>query len=383
VARDECEGRGRGASFTSPTGCAPWAAHQPRRRAWNIEWFRLSAVPASLRHLLFLRILSLSCYALALGCRENAALFPVVCWMGDRLIGTGRRRLISLGACGLRNGIGRIYALRIPGIGGFPVPPPLISLPVSASLEFVNYVAYKVVMMRWLFFFMPIVPVAAKAFSTSGRTLSTCCLPSCIADWIDLVGYRFRRSVLWPLVWLACLIAPMMLVFASRAHLYLPSLGMVLLLTPALAALADRQRPRRLAGTIAGGSRRLSGRRRNAGGGGMNLGAWGHLRRGMLSEDLLVRDVLRRLMPLRDGEHLFSSPCPWLAVLRGFRDPAGVGIKSLHGHVLVVPPDLISYGVASSVDRATAESTVVSVIAPAREDKRILSGTKHGSPASE
>lgn len=318
-------------------------------------------------------IAAMVCYGLALGCRENAALFPVVCWMGDRLIGTSRPRWVRWEHVGFGVVLAVYMALRYQALGGFPVPPPPYLMPISASMEFVNYVAYKVVMYALgLFFFVPVVPIGSLSFfAERAQTFYGLFAGVVLLVMLIWAGYRFRRAVLWPLAWLACLIAPMMLVFASPHHLYLPSLGMVLLVTAGLAALAGP------AVTTTGW---LARSRAVAVGcltaiamlavGGMTWCMGYTYVRGVLSEDLLVRDVLRQNRPLRDGDHLFFINMPVLAYYAIPAIQQELGYKNLRGHVLVFSPDLIRMELPSSVD--VIDKHRLRVRAP--EDKRYLSG---------
>jgi hypothetical protein len=240
-------------------------------------------------------------------------------------------------------------------------------------MEFVNYVAYKVVMYALgLFFFIPIVPIGSQSFFAE-RAQTFYGLFAGVVLLVVLIwsGYRFRRGVLWPLVWLGCLIAPMMLVFASPHHLYLPSLGMVLLVTSGLAALA---------GPVTSGAGWLARSRAVAvscatvvvmlGVGGMTWCMGYTYVRGVLSEDLLVREVLRQDRPLRDGDHLFFINMPVLAYYAIPAIQQELGYKNLRGHVLVFSPDLIRMESPSSIDVIDKHRLRVR----ASEDKRYLSG---------
>lgn len=314
------------------------------------------------------------CYGLALGCRENAALFPLVCWLGDRLIGTSRRRWIRWEHVAMGCVFIAYMILRWLALGGFPVPPPPYLMPVSASLEFVQYMAYKVVMYALgLFFFIPVVPVGSRDYFAERLDVFYGLFGALLL--LLLVGwraYRFRLSVLWPLVWLGCLIAPMMLVFASPHHLYLPGLGMVLLATAALAAIA---------GGMNGPIILFRGPRAIFSGcllfvlavalGGLTWCMGFAYVRGVLSEDLVVRDVKRQVKPLRDGDHLFFINLPVLAYYAIPSIEQELGYRNLRGHVLVFSPDLIrmeSPGTVEVLDRHTLR-----VHAP--ESKRYLAGT--------
>ncbi|HPU28156.1 MAG TPA: hypothetical protein PK458_18415 [Phycisphaerae bacterium] len=317
-------------------------------------------------------MIAMVCYGLALGCRENAALFPLVCWLGDRLIGTSRPRWIRWDHVAMGLVFVLYMVLRYEALGGFPVPPPPYLEPVSASLEFVQYVLYKIVMYALgLFLFVPVVPVGSRSYFAErldvfyGLFVAVLALIAVI--W---AAYRFRPSLLWPLVWLGCLIAPVMLVFASPHHLYLPGLGMVLLFTAGIAAIAGRSP----------GSPRAGIRAVVCGciifilAVGLGLYAWSMgfaYVRGVLSEDLVVREVKRQVKPLRDGDHLFFINLPVLAYYVVPAIEQELGYRDLKGHVLVFSPDLIrmeSPGEVEVLDRHRLR-----IRAPA--DKPYLAGT--------
>lgn len=312
-------------------------------------------------------LITFMCYALALGCRENAVLFPVVCWLGDRLIGTYRRGWIRWEYAGFLAVFAGYMVLRYLALGGFPVPPPPYLMPFS-----VDFVVYKVITYALgLFFLMPIVPVGSQVFFAEHPKIFHALFGG-VMLFIALIwaGYRFHRSLLWPIVWIGCLIAPIMLVFASPHHLYLPSLGMVLLATAGLAALA---------GPATAVSTMMVRLRATAAGvvaavallvvGGMTWCMGYTYVRGVLSEDLLVREVLRQDRPLRDGDHLFFINMPMLAYYAIPAIQQELGYHKLQGHVLVFSPDLMRMESPAQVE--VLDTHRLRIRAP--EDKRYLS----------
>jgi hypothetical protein len=167
---------------------------------------------------------------------------------------------------------------------------------------------------------------------------------------------------------MGCLIAPIMLVFASPHHLYLPSLGFVLLLSAMLAAIAGGEgarwpRPRAVACSALVLVLAL----------GLAVMAWAMgfaYARGVLSEDLTVRDVRRNTRQLRDGDHLFFINLPMLAYYAIPAIEQELGFHDLHGHVLVFAPDLMCAEAPTRVEALDRHR--LRVIAPA--GKRYLSG---------
>ncbi|MBI4581336.1 MAG: hypothetical protein HY718_16665, partial [Planctomycetes bacterium] len=308
-------------------------------------------------------VICVVCYGLALGCRENAALFPLVCWLGDRLIGlpavagTSRRRWVRWEHVAMGLVFAVYMALRWQALGGFPVPPPPYMVPIAASAEFARYLVYKVVTYALgLFCCIPVVPIGGRSyFDERPEIFYKLFVAVLVLLAVIWAVYRFRRAMIWPIVWMACLTAPMMPVFASPHHLYLPSLGMVVLVTAGLAAITGsaaktQVRLRRLRAAVSWSLILVVGAA-------LALAAWGMgfvCARGVLSEDLLVRDVLRQNRPLRDGDHLFFINLPVLAYYAVPAIEYELGYRDLHGHVLVFSPDLIcmeSPGTVEVLDR--------------------------------
>lgn len=351
-----------------------------RYAGWQAPWFGRREDDGATENepAIIYAAIAIVCYALALGCRENAALFPLVCWLGDRFIGTSRRGWIRWDHLVLGLVFAAYMAARWEALGGFPVPPPPYLMPVSASMEFVQYVLYKVVMyVLGLFLFVPVVPVGSRDYFAERLDV----FYGLFGVVVLLVGaiwaaYRFRLSLLWPIAWLGCLLAPVMLVFASPHHLYLPGLGMVLLVTAGLAAIAGgASRPE---DTVFGMGRRV--RAITCGGllfilatalGGLAWCMGFTFVRGVLSEDLLVREVKRQVRPLHEGDHLFFINLPVLAYYAVPAIKQELNYRDLKGHVLVFSPDLIRMESPSQVE--VLDRYRLRVRAP--EGKPYLAGT--------
>jgi hypothetical protein len=253
----------------------------------------------------------------------------------------------------------------------------------------VQYVIYKVVMYALgLFLFVPVVPVGSRDFFADRLDVFYGLFGAVVVlVAVILAAYRFRRSVLWPLVWLGCLIAPMMLVFASPHHLYLPGLGMVLLFTAGIAAIAGspgepgRPRPGDVGTRLASVGTWTSRVRAILCGCvifilavGLGVFAWSMgfaYVRGVLSEDLVVREVKRQARPLRDGDHLFFINLPVLAYYAVPAIEQELGLRNLEGHVLVFSPDLIRMESPSEVQVVDRHRLRIRAAA----DKPYLAGT--------
>lgn len=303
-------------------------------------------------------VVAIVCYGLALGCRENAILFPVVCWLGDRLIGTPRRRWIRWEHVALGLVAATYLALRWQALGGFPVPPAPYLMPISLTAKFFGYLLYKLgIYTLGLVWFVPVVPMGSRPFFESRPDMF---FGLVAAAWLLFLvvwaAYRFRRALLWPLVWTACFIAPVMAVFASPHHLYLPGASVPVLFAASVGALA---------GPV-GAVRRLACLRRRLAigmtailGATLCLLAWCMgftFSRGVLTEDLVVRDVVAADRPLRPGDHLFFINLPVLAYYVVPAIEEELEIDGLRGHVLTFGTDLIRMHKASSVEVVDAHT---------------------------
>lgn len=234
--------------------------------------------------------------------------------------------------------------LRHRALGGFPLPPPPYMEPIAADWSFVRFILYKVVMYTLgLFCFVPVVPIGSRFFFADRPVLFYSTFAAvAVVLMVIWAAYRFRWALLWPLVWIGCFLAPLLPVFASPHHLYLPGVGMPLLATAGLAALFGRryapgQRGARLRMYVCTACLTVL------------VGALGGLTwstgfayiRGTLAEDLVARDVVQRDRPRAEGEHLFFINLPVLAYYVVPAIEQELGFRDLRGHVLTFAPDLI------------------------------------------
>jgi hypothetical protein len=289
----------------------PWFWPPVRRSPATVE-------PGNGKSTVYLFI-TLMCYALALGCRENAILFPFVCWSGDRLIGSGRRRWFRwehgvMAAMLLLYFLARKLAgfeMELPG-RPYCVPP--------GDPGFVAFVLNKAVYYALgVFFFIPVVPMGGLAFLPTQPLWFYGGFAGVI---VFVVGvwllYDRCRALWWPMVWLACFFAPLLPVFASSHHLYLPSVGVALLGAAFFAVLDGVLRDQ---DNSVGLAQRISVRTLAllyiAGIGALAWTTAFCYKHATLTEDILVKDVLQRGPKLKDGDHLFFINMPLLAYCAG------------------------------------------------------------------
>jgi hypothetical protein len=313
-------------------------------------------------------------FALALGCRENAVLFPVVCWAGDWLCGSPRRRLLRPIHVAMFLVLGLYFALRYQALAGFPLPAKPYLMPISEP-GFARYIVEKIVYyVIGLFGFVPVIPMSGQAYFASHPVSFYGGFAGTIAVLVIIwSAYRFRRALIWPTVWISLLIGPMLPVFASSHHLYLPSVGMVLLVTAGLAALGGLNRTQNF--------RARSDREDNAGNAqavvatpspripkpqlvlcgvvllahalGLSVFTWSQgfaYRAGTMTEDILIREVLQHGRPLHDGDDLYFINMSMLAYYAIPAIEAETGRQNLHGHVLTFSPWLLRMETPGQLD---------------------------------
>jgi hypothetical protein len=263
--------------------------------------------------------IALVSYGLALGCRENSLLFPLVCWSGDRLIGSRQRgwfhweHSVMVGMLLLYFVARKLagFEMALPG-RPYCVPP--------GDPGFISFILNKAVYYALgVFFFIPIVPMGGLAF-LPGQPLwfyggFGLVIAFLVSVWLL---YGRHRALCWPIIWIACFFAPLLPVFASSHHLYLPSVGVALLGAAFFAALDGILRTK---DEPAGSGQRIAARTLAA----LYIAGIGALtwttafcyERAPLTEDLLVEDVLQRGSKVEDGDHLFFINMPLLAYCVG------------------------------------------------------------------
>jgi len=286
-------------------------------------------------------LVALVCYALALGCRENAVLFPAVCWLGDRLFGSTRHRMVRWEHVAMTLVLVGYFGLRYYMLGGFPLPGKPYLVPVTDPTFPKYFLDKAAIYLIGLFLFLPVVPVGGQVFLTKHWMFlygsSGAVVALLLVVWL---AYGRRRALLWPAVWIACFLAPVMPVFASSHHLYLPGAGAVLYMTAGLAALVLRVQGRRAALPF----RWACGTAITVLAVGLTLLTWAQgfsYNRGTLVEDMVIDDVRRGSRPLRDGDHLFFINMPMVGYYTIPALETMYGLKDLHGHAVTFTPDLL------------------------------------------
>jgi len=329
----------------------PHATIASESRAWFAGRLLQPAVTPSTstggseRHLSPAIMLSLLCFALALGCRENAVVFPLACWLGDRFCGAGRRKwlrwehismviMVIVYICIRHWALQGFYSLTWHRMAGL------------SQLEMLRFLFDKpLVYLMGIFCYVPIIP-GLTVGQTGGPPLALYAMAAAIFVTFVVIWKMFGwgRAVLWPATVMLLTMAPTIPIYPSAHHLYLPSVGGVILMTSFVALVGGiRQAP----------GHGLSRLRKWVLGlvlisyavGLTGVTVWrGHgLVAGTLPEDLVVEDVIKRSpKPIRSGDHLFFINIPSLAALYpSCAVRAEKGLSELYAHALTYSPEVL------------------------------------------
>jgi hypothetical protein len=326
---------------------AGWWPDAPVRRAW--------LAPALL------------CFALALGCREHAIMWSAVMVVGDFTFRRPLRRQLA-GYFAIAAVAGTYLLLRHVALGGFPLPGrPYLMRPSDPG--FVRHICEKFVYyVIGLFGFVPVLPsgwnefFGERPFAFYGSFAFTVLILIAIAR-----TWPRRRELLLPLCWIVLFFAPLLPIFASNHHLYLPSAGMCWVFAIGLAALAQGEGRSRqwVAGVLV---------LLNAAG--LSFLTWAFswtYRASITVEDVFLRDVTEVRDDIKDGDHLFFINFPFYAYYAVSALKQSLPVEHLYGHVLTFSPWLSRMAQPGTVERVGDRTLVVT--APPGEGNEYLSGS--------
>lgn len=205
--------------------CGLWAWIAARQRegvcAWSSAGSEVSLSDGRQRRgsRVLLYVVAMVCYVLALGARENAITFPAVI-VGYDLLCCRRWRWSWLVPVVITVGY---LAVRHVVMDGFPVPPaPYVRTPCDVG--FWGFVAFKLVYyLSALLAFVPVLPIAGTEFFSSrpGLVALLAAVVLGVCAWIVYPPQRRWFRVFW-LGAAVVAFGPMLPVFASPHHLYLP-----------------------------------------------------------------------------------------------------------------------------------------------------------------
>lgn len=197
-------------------------------------------------------------FFLALGCRENALVFPLVILLVEPALPRRKRAALVLYAA-LGFMVGAYIALRSFYLGGFALPPRPYIVPPSAP-DFLSYVIDKACYyLLGEFLLAPCVPIGGLDYFRQ-RPIAFYGLTLLVLATLAVLVHRHRGSVAGLLAPAALFgfMFPLLPVFESPHHLYLPGIGWALftgLLLQDLSGLGQRVReptPRRKTWVAAG-----------------------------------------------------------------------------------------------------------------------------------
>lgn len=171
-------------------------------------------------------VLSAGFFALALGCRENAVMFPFVVAAAEPLVWRQRKRA-ALGLYALFAALLVAYLVtRRSLLGGVSVPPRPYVVPPTDP-DFLRYIFDKALYyLLGQYLLIPCVPIGGLAYFEARPFLfyglSAGVVALSVAVW---VWNRRQLSGLLGPAWLVGFMVPVLPVFASPHHLYLPGVG--------------------------------------------------------------------------------------------------------------------------------------------------------------
>jgi len=282
-------------------------------------------------------------FALALGCRENAVMFPAIALAGDLLLRSGpwRRRIISYGVFGL---IFLVYlSLRSQALGGFPMPRRPYMVPPDDP-HFLSFLWEKFVYyILGLFAYFPVLPIGGQIYFRDHPVLFYATFTGVVLGWIPLfIAFRRSRGFFLAPLWILLSLPPVLAVFASGHHLYLPAVGMVLMIAGGWAWLAGAFQP---VGALVSKARNMVVLVMVA------LHAivlptacWAFgwvYRTSTQVEDVLIREVVEQTPTIRDGDKLFFINISMMAYYAIPAIEEETGARNLRGYVLTFSPTVL------------------------------------------
>lgn len=301
-----------------------------------------------------LLVFAMLAYAAAMGCRENGLTLAGVMVAGDVLSGRRwRERIWAWAALAVLAGV--YLVLRTSAMEGMALPRPPYVMPLSDP-GFASFVIHKFLYyLAGLFISLPVVPSGTA--HVVGSTVLAIGAATTVAVTATAVRTS-RRIVLLGLVWPLLVLLPLLPVFPSPHHLYLPAVGSTILWTAALAG-AWRWMARRWPGlqsmpavpaaltaallvpvaVVSFGS------------------AWVFVF-STAAEDEIVAEVLAHDESLRSGDELFfiNLPISALWVTPAIENGSGGRLHDLKGAVLTVadePQIMTRPSRVTAVDRHT------------------------------
>ncbi len=302
-------------------------------------------------------------FALALGCRENAIVFPLVALVTEPLVRPRRPRATLLLFALLGLILGAYLAVRSYYLGGTALPPRPYVVPPTDP-DFFRYVLDKACYyLLGEFLLVPCVPIGGLAYFRE-RPLVFYGLALVVTAILAAVVIRNRRrvsGVLGP----ACLVgfmAPVLPAFESPHHLYLPGIGWAILATLLFQTIGD------VGGRAKNRIRRW--RRRLMWLGiiitGLLFGVATHFfglafDTAQAVEDQVVDEIATAPRPVNDGDTLYIANLPVIAHYVRLAVEERTGRRDLRVVALTWSPRLLGMATPSELKRVDGRTIEVHV----------------------
>ena len=298
-------------------------------------------------------------FVAALGCRENAIVFPFVVLAVEPLMRQRRSRatIVLFAVFGLA--VGTYLALRTHYLGGAALPPRPYVVPPTDP-DFFRYILDKICYyLLGEFLLVPCVPIGGLAYFRE-RPLVFYGLALLVGAILMALFARNRRTavgVLAPVCLLGFMV-PVLPAFESPHHLYLPGVGWALFAALLLQEIGGFTRPRKpvperrraLAGIIAVGSALV-------------FAVTTHFcsmafDTAQAVEDRVVEEIATAPQPVTDGDTLYIANLPVIAHYVRLALEQRIGVRDLRVVALSWSPRLLGVATPSElirVDERTIE----------------------------
>jgi len=339
------------ARFRGWTGCGPVSAPAPAAAAQSGPFEpRPARWPWGLASLLL--------FALALGCRENAIAFPLILACVEPLADRRRRAPALALYAAFTLLIGAYLMLRSQLLGDAALPPrPYVIHP--GDPEFARYVFDKACYyLLGEFLLAPCVPFGGLAYVRE-RPLLFYGATAAVVVVVGALCWRARRcSAGWlgP-AWLIGFMLPVLPLFESPHHLYLPGVGWAMCAWVGLQALRGRQQASRwrvratvswLAAGLAAGVFAVT---TYFYGLALDTAQW--------VEDQVVEEVLSAPTPIRSGDTLYFANLPPIAHYVRLAVEERSGVRDLRAVALTWAPRLL--GVTGPSELTTVDDRTLEI----------------------
>lgn len=313
-------------------------------------------------------------FALALGCRENAIMWPVV-MLAVEWFALRRFNRRTLGAYAALGGVALAYlALRTVMLDGAALPPKPYVMPLGDP-GFARYVFDKALYyLLGQFLMVPCVPIAGLPYLRE-RPLAfygTAAVVVLLLAAIFVAGVRRRErdgvavAGVLGVAWLVGFTAPLLPVFESPHHLYLPAAGWALVWMLMLRALVSSVRRRASwVRFVAAGAVALATVATGVVFARVTTWLAWTLEAGQGVQDCMVEEIAAAPTPVRSGDTLYIGNLPVVAHYLKLALEERLGVRDLRVVPLMWSPRLLGVSCPTEL-RPVDEQTVELLVAQDR-----------------